>query len=55
MGSWDEQGVSLVDGLDVHERHYGLVPVDPTGRHRSGADFAEDAGFHRFCTLRKAL
>ena len=32
MGSWNEQSVAFVDGLDIHERQYRTVSVDPACR-----------------------
>ena len=32
VGSWNKQSVAFVDGLDVHERRYRPVSVDPACR-----------------------
>ena len=47
VGCGNEQGVAVVDRLDVQERHYGVIPIYPACGEFAVVDFAEDTrGVH---------
>ena len=43
--------VALSDGLDVHNRQHGVIPMDHAGGQRSGYDLGKDTGLYRLPTL----